>query len=217
MTLIDDSLEGVKTSILMAVKNELTETYPVEFGDYKTSRGDTYSKVYWADTVRYQPKYPYCVLTPSKDRLEGYDEISYFRGADERLNKKQVTRSFMTVSIDVYDMGNETSNKSSLQADTFAHKVARQLRKYFNGDESLDWFSGNKYYANQIGITVDNNMSSIIDWSDTEAKFRYSFDIYVGWDDKVISKPDLANGVKVTVDEKNEKIDEFTIQINQTL
>ena len=60
-------------------------------------------------------------------------------------------------------------------------------------------------------------MSSIIDWSDTEAKFRYSFDIYVGWDDKVISKPDLANGAKVTVDEKNENIDEFTIQINQTL
>lgn len=217
MTLIDDSLEGVKTSILMAVKKELTETYPVEFGDYKTSRGDTYSKVYWADTVRYQPKYPYCVLTPSKDRLEGYDEISYFRGANKKLNKKQITRSFMTISIDVYDMGSETSNKSSLQADTFAHKVARQLRKYFSGDESLDWFSGNEYYANQIGIMVDNNMTSIIDWSDTEVKFRYSFDIQAGWDDKVISEPDLANGAKIDINEEDKKIDELTVQFHKTL
>lgn len=217
MTLIDDSLEGVKTSILMAVKKELTETYPVEFGDYKTSRGDTYSKVYWADTVRYQPKYPYCVLTPSKDRLEGYDEISYFRGANKKLNKKQVTRSFMTISIDVYDMGSETSNKSSLQADTFAHKVARQLRKYFSGDESLDWFSGNEYYTNQIGIMVNNNMSSIIDWSDTEVKFRYSFDIQVGWDDKVISEPDLANGAKIGINEESKKMDELTVQFHKTL
>ena len=83
MTLINDDIDNVKASILVAIRDELISAYPSEFGDYKTSKGDTLTKVYWADTVRFQPKYPYCVLTPQKDISEGYDEISYIRSTDE--------------------------------------------------------------------------------------------------------------------------------------
>ena len=215
MTLIDDGLELVKASILVAIRNELLETYPEEFGDYNTSRGDKCSKIFWSDTIRYQPKFPYCMLTPQKDISEGYDEISYFRGTENKLYKKTVTRSFMTISIDVFDMGNEQSNRSSLKADTFAHKVARQLRKYFNGDSKLDWFSGNEYYPEQIGINVESDISSILDWSDTDTLFRYSFDIRVGWDDKQIQEIDKAEGANIRVYENTQKIDEFEIKIGQ--
>lgn len=200
MTLISDSLEEVKTALLVAIKNELTDTYPVEFGDYTTSRGDTYTKVFWSDTIRYQPRFPYCMLTPQKDISEGFDETIYFKDANGVLRKRVITRSFNTISIDVFDMGNEQKNKSSLQADTFAHKVARQLRKYFNGDEKLDWFSGNEYYPRQISIVVDTDISSILDWSDTDTIFRYSFDITIGWDDySRDTKAEIAEGIKVDI------------------
>lgn len=212
MTLINDSLDGIKSAVLIAIKRELVDTYPVEFGDYTTGRGDVYTKVFWADTIRYQPKYPYCMLTPQKDISEGYDEISYIKSADGVLLKRVVTRSFMTISVDVFDMGNEQSGRSSLQADTFAHRVARQLRKYFNGDGKLDWFSGNEYYPRQISIIVDNDISSIMDWADTDTFFRYSFDIRVGWDDIQESNAELANGAEISVYDNAEKIDEITIK-----
>ena len=211
MTLINDSLEGVKASILVAIKNGLIDTYPSEFGDYTTSRGDVCSKVFWADTIRYQPKYPYCMLTPQKDISAGLDEISYVKSDSGVLLKRVRTRSFMTISIDIVDMGNEQLGKSSLEADTFAHKVARQLRKYFNGDGKLDWFSGNKYYPKQIGITVDTDISSILDWSDTETYFRYTFDIKAGWIDTVDSNADLANGAEIRVYDNIKKLDEIVI------
>lgn len=212
MTLINDNLEGVKTALLVAIKKELTDTYRVEFGDYKTSRGDIYTKVFWSDTVRYQPKHPYCMLTPQKDISEGYDEIQYFRNAEGVLIKRYVTRSFLTVTIEVFDMGNEQSGRSSLKADNFAHKVVRQLRKYFNGDEKLDWFSGNEYYPRQIGITVDTDIDSTLDWSDTDTMFRYSFDITVGWDDFTDSNADLANGVEVSINNDTK----FTVKLDNT-
>ena len=212
MTLINDNLEGVKTALLVAIKKELTDTYRVEFGDYKTSRGDVYTKVFWSDTVRYQPKHPYCMLTPQKDISEGYDEIQYFRNAEGVLIKRYVTRSFLTVTIEVFDMGNEQSGRSSLKADNFAHKVVRQLRKYFNGDEKLDWFSGNEYYPRQIGITVDTDIDSTLDWSDTDTMFRYSFDITVGWDDFTDSNTDLANGVEVSINNDTK----FTVKLDNT-
>lgn len=216
MTLIDDNLEGVKTALLVAIKKELTEAYPVEFGDYKTSRGDIYTKVFWSDTVRYQPKYPYCMLTPQKDISEGYDEIQYFRNAEGVLIKRYVTRSFLTVTIDVFDMGNEQSGRSSLKADNFAHKVVRQLRKYFNGDEKLDWFSGNEYYPRQIGITINTDIDSTLDWSDTDTMFRYSFDITVGWDDFTDSTAELAEGVEISINENTNQLDKFTVKIGKT-
>lgn len=212
MTLINDNLEGVKTALLVAIKKELTDTYRVEFGDYKTSRGDIYTKVFWSDTVRYQPKHPYCMLTPQKDISEGYDEIQYFRNAEGVLIKRYVTRSFLTVTIEVFDMGNEQSGRSSLKADNFAHKVVRQLRKYFNGDEKLDWFSGNEYYPRQISITVDTDIDSTLDWSDTDTMFRYSFDITVGWDDFTDSNADLANGVEVSINNDTK----FTVKLDNT-
>lgn len=216
MTLIDDNLEGVKTALLVAIKKELTEAYPVEFGDYKTSRGDIYTKVFWSDTVRYQPKHPYCMLTPQKDISEGYDEIQYFRNAEGVLIKRYVTRSFLTVTIEVFDMGNEQSGRSSLKADNFAHKVVRQLRKYFNGDEKLDWFSGNEYYPRQIGIIVDTDIDSTLDWSDTDTMFRYSFDITVGWDDFTDSTAELAEGVEISINENTNQLDKFTVKIGKT-
>lgn len=216
MTLINDNIEGVKTALLVAIKKELTEAYPVEFGDYKTSRGDIYTKVFWSDTVRYQPKYPYCMLTPQKDMSEGYDEIQYFRNAEGVLIKRYVTRSFLTVTIDVFDMGNEQSGRSSLKADNFAHKVVRQLRKYFNGDEKLDWFSGNEYYPRQIGITINTDIDSTLDWSDTDTMFRYSFDITVGWDDFTDSTAELAEGVEISINENTNQLDKFTVKIGKT-
>lgn len=216
MTLINDNIEGVKTALLVAIKKELTEAYPVEFGDYKTSRGDIYTKVFWSDTIRYQPKYPYCMLTPQKDISEGYDEIQYFRDAEGVLVKRYVTRSFLTVTIDVFDMGNEQSGRSSLKADNFAHKVVRQLRKYFNGDEKLDWFSGNEYYPRQIGITINTDIDSTLDWSDTDTMFRYSFDITVGWDDFTDSTAELAEGVEISINENTNQLDKFTVKIGKT-
>lgn len=216
MTLINDNIEGVKTALLVAIKKELTEAYPVEFGDYKTSRGDIYTKVFWSDTVRYQPKHPYCMLTPQKDISEGYDEIQYFRNAEGVLIKRYVTRSFLTVTIEVFDMGNEQSGRSSLKADNFAHKVVRQLRKYFNGDEKLDWFSGNEYYPRQIGITINTDIDSTLDWSDTDTMFRYSFDITVGWDDFTDSTAELAEGVEISINENTNQLDKFTVKIGKT-
>ena len=216
MTLINDNIEGVKTALLVAIKKELTEAYPVEFGDYKTSRGDIYTKVFWSDTVRYQPKHPYCMLTPQKDISEGYDEIQYFRNAEGVLIKRYVTRSFLTVTIEVFDMGNGQSGRSSLKADNFAHKVVRQLRKYFNGDEKLDWFSGNEYYPRQIGITINTDIDSTLDWSDTDTMFRYSFDITVGWDDFTDSTAELAEGVEISINENTNQLDKFTVKIGKT-
>ena len=212
MTLINDSLENVKASLLVAIKNQLTETYPSEFGDYTTSRGDVYTKVFWADTIRYQPKHPYCMLSESSDVSEGYDEISYIKSDDGVLLKKTVTRSFLEVAIDIFDMGNEQIGRSALQADTFAHKVARQLRKYFNGDGKLDWFDGNEYYSSQIGITVLTDIDSTIDWADTDTFFRYTFTIQLGWDDIQVSNAELANGVEISLsDNQNTLLDKFTI------
>lgn len=212
MTLINDSLENVKASLLVAIKNQLTETYPSEFGDYTTSRGDVYTKVFWADTIRYQPKHPYCMLSENSDVSEGYDEISYIKSDDGVLLKKTVTRSFLEVAIDIFDMGNEQIGRSALQADTFAHKVARQLRKYFNGDEKLDWFDGNEYYSSQIGITVLTDIDSTIDWADTDTFFRYTFTIQLGWDDVQVSNAELANGVEISLsDNQNALLDKFTI------
>ena len=212
MTLINDSLENVKASLLVAIKNQLTETYPSEFGDYTTSRGDVYTKVFWADTIRYQPKHPYCMLSENSDVSEGYDEISYIKSDDGVLLKKTVTRSFLEVAIDIFDMGNEQIGRSALQADTFAHKVARQLRKYFNGDGKLDWFNGNEYYSGQIGITVLTDIDSTIDWADTDTFFRYTFTIQLGWDDVQVSNAELANGVEISLsDNQNTLLDKFTI------
>lgn len=212
MTLINDSLENVKASLLVAIKNQLTETYPSEFGDYTTSRGDVYTKVFWADTIRYQPKHPYCKLSENSDVSEGYDEISYVKSDDGVLLKKTVTRSFLEVAIDIFDMGNEQIGRSALQADTFAHKVARQLRKYFNGDGKLDWFDGNEYYSSQIGITVLTDIDSTIDWADTDTFFRYTFTIQLGWDDIQVSNAELANGVEISLsDNQNTLLDKFTI------
>lgn len=215
MTLINDNLEGIKASLLVAIKKELVETYPAEFGDYKTSRGDTYSKVFWSDTIRYQPKHPYCMLTPQKDISEGYDEIKYIKSEDGTLLKRVITRSFITVSIEVFDMGNEHGEKSSLKADTFAHKVVRQLRKYFNGDGKLDWFSGNEYYPRQISIVVDTDIDSTLNWSDTDTMFRYSFDITVGWDDYQDSNVESAKGAIINIYENANKIDEFTVELGK--
>lgn len=212
MTLINDEIDNVKASILVAIRDELMSAYPSEFGDYKTNKGDTLTKVYWADTVRFQPKYPYCVLTPQKDISEGYDEISYIRSADGVLLKRVTTRSFMTVTISVFDMGSEITGKTGLEADTFAHKVARQLRKYFNGDGKLDWFSGNKYYPKQIGITVDTEISSVLDWADTDTFFVYSFDIRVGWDEQHIEHVELANGAEISINEDTKELGRFTVE-----
>lgn len=212
MTLINDEIDNVKASILVAIRDELMSAYPSEFGDYKTNKGDTLTKVYWADTVRFQPKYPYCVLTPQKDISEGYDEISYIRSIDGVLLKRVTTRSFMTVTISVFDMGSEITGKTGLEADTFAHKVARQLRKYFNGDGKLDWFSGNKYYPKQIGITVDTEISSVLDWADTDTFFVYSFDIRVGWDEQHTGRAELANGAEIGINEGTKELDKFTVE-----
>ena len=212
MTLINDEIDNVKASILVAIRDELMSAYPSEFGDYKTNKGDTLTKVYWADTVRFQPKYPYCVLTPQKDISEGYDEISYIRSADGVLLKRVTTRSFMTVTISVFDMGSEITGKTGLEADTFAHKVARQLRKYFNGDGKLDWFSGNKYYPKQIGITVDTEISSVLDWADTDTFFVYSFDIRVGWDEQHTEHAESANGAEISINEDTKELDKFTVE-----
>lgn len=212
MTLINDSLEGVKASLLVAIRNELIDTYPSEFGDYTTVRGDVYTKVFWADTVRYQPRHPYCVLTQTSDVSEGYDEISYFKSSSGKLLKKTVTRSFLEVSIDIFDMGNEEIGRTALEADTFAHKVARQLRKYFNGDDKLDWFNGNEYYSRQLGIRVLTDIDGITDWSDTDTFFRYTFSIQLGWDDVVISSSDIAEGIEISVKEGNTLLDEFTVK-----
>ena len=212
MTLINDEIDNVKASILVAIRDELMSAYPSEFGDYKTNKGDTLTKVYWADTVRFQPKYPYCVLTPQKDISEGYDEISYIRSADGVLLKRVTTRSFMTVTISVFDMGSEITGKTGLEADTFAHKVARQLRKYFNGDGKLDWFSGNKYYPKQIGITVDTEISSVPDWADTDTFFVYSFDIRVGWDEQHTERAELANGAEIRINDGIKELDKFTVE-----
>lgn len=217
MTLIDDNLENVRTAILVAIKNELVDTYPKEFGDYKTGRDDIYTKVYWSDTTRYQPKFPYCVLTPLRDVSEGFDEISYFKNSEGILKKRVTTRSFLTITIDVFNMGNEQVDRSSLESDTFAYKVARQLRKYFNGDGKLDWFSGNEYYPRQIGITVESDINAIIDWADTDAVFRYSFDITAGWDDIVVSDADLAKSANISVYENTKEIDNFTVEIGKTI
>lgn len=211
--LIDDSLEQVKASLLYIIKKVLTEAYPKEFGDYSTSRGDLYTKVYWADTVRYQPNFPYCMLTPQRDALQGLDEITYLRREDGEYVKRTKTRSTLTVSIDVCDMGNEETKKSSLKADNFAHKVTRQLRKYFNGDEMLDWFSGNEYYPNQIGIGIDTNISNIITWDDTDTVFRYTFDISLSWIDIVDDISEPAKGVRVETYENKKLIDEFEISL----
>lgn len=212
MTLINDEIDNVKASILVAIRDELMSAYPSEFGDYKTNKGDTLTKVYWADTVRFQPKYPYCVLTPQKDISEGYDEISYIRSIDGVLLKRVTTRSFMTVTISVFDMGSEITGKTGLEADTFAHKVARQLRKYFNGDGKLDWFSGNKYYPKQIGITVDTEISSVLDWADTDTFFVYSFDIRVGWDEQHTERAELANGAEIRINDGTKELDKFTVE-----
>lgn len=214
MTLINDRLDDVKASLLVAIKNELTEAYPKEFGDYGSSKGDKFTKVYWADTVRFQPKYPYCTLTPQKDTSEGYDEITYYKNKDDILIKRVISRTYLLVTIDVYDMGNEQTGKTSLEADTFAHKIARQLRKYFNGDGKLDWFSGNEYYERQIGITVSSEISSILDWGDTDTQFRYSFDIQLGWDEYTDSLAELSEGIIVdTYDgDKSNIIDNLIIK-----
>lgn len=216
MTLINDSIEDVKASILIAIKKELTDAYPNEFGDYRTDRGDVYSKVFWADTIRYQPRFPYCMLSIGTDRSEGYDEIAYTRDTNGTLLKKIISRSFLTVNISIFDMGNENTGKSSLEADTFALKVARQLRKYFNGDEKLDWFSGNDYYPHQISIVVNGNIDSDYDWSDTDTMFRFSFDIVAGYDDVSIITPDLAKGAEIRVYKDSVKIDEEVIKIGKT-
>lgn len=214
MTLINDRLDDVKASLIVAIKKELTEAYPKEFGDYGSSKGDKFTKVYWADTVRFQPKYPYCTLTPQKDISEGYDEITYYKNHDDILIKRVISRAYLLVTIDVYDMGNEQTGKTSLEADTFAHKIARQLRKYFNGDGKLDWFSGNEYYERQIGITVNSEVSSILDWGDTDTQFRYSFDIQLGWDEINDSVADIAEGIEVTTynGDARDIVDKFTIK-----
>ena len=108
-------------------------------------------------------------------------------------------------------MGNEQIGRTSLEADTFAHKVARQLRKYFNGDDKLDWFNGNEYYPRQLGIEVLTDIDGITDWSDTDTFFKYTFSIRLGWDDVIISNPDLAQGIEVSVKEKDTLLDKFTI------
>lgn len=217
MTLINDSIEDVKTSLIYAIKKELTETYPKEFGDYRSERGDIYTKVYWEDTVRFQPKFPICVLSPSRDVREGYNEISYRKGEDGAMYKRVVKRSFLTVTIDISDMGIEEGQgkKSSLKASSFVHKVARQLRSYFNGDEKLNWFSGNEFYPKQIGITVDDNINIVSDWSDTDTFHRCTFDITLGWDEENIIPIDKAHGAKISVSENTNLLDEFTIEIDK--
>lgn len=214
MTLINDRIDDVKASILMAIKKELTETYPNEFGDYGSGKGDKFTKVYWVNTVRFQPKYPYCTLAAQRDTSEGYDEITYYKNSNNVLIKRTITRSFLTVTIDIYDMGNELNGKTSLEADTFAQKVARQLRRYFNGDGKLDWFSGNEYYEKQIGITVDTDIVPIINWDDTDTQFRYNFDIRVGWDEINDSIADVAEGIDVTIykGDKSNIIDNFVVK-----
>ena len=211
----NDNIEGVKASLLYAIKNELTETYPNEFGDYISSKGNKCVKVYWADTVRYQPRYPYCTLTPHKDISEGLDEVYYIKKADGLLIKRTVTRSFMPVTIEISDMGNENLSKSSLKADTFAHKVSRQLRKYFNGDDMLDWFSGNEYYDKQISVVVETDIDPSLEWSDTDTEFKYSFDIRLGWDEYNDVVIDKAEGAIINVYEDTNKIDEFTIKFSE--
>ena len=132
------------------------------------------------------------------------------------LKKKITSRSFLTVNISVFDMGNEKTNRSSLMADTFALKVARQLRKYFNGEGKLDWFSGNEYYPRQISIEVSDDIDSDNDWSDTETLFRFYFDIIAGYDDVSIVTPDLAKGAEIRVYKDSVKIDEEVIKIGRT-
>ena len=156
-------------------------------------------------------------MSPSRDVREGYNEISYRKGEDGQMYKRLVKRSFLTVTIDISDMGIEEGQgkKSSLKASSFVHKVARQLRSYFNGDEKLNWFSGNEFYPKQIGITVDDNINIVSDWSDTDTFHRCTFDITLGWDEENIIPIDKAHGAKISVSENTNLLDEFTIEIDK--
>lgn len=212
MTLINDNVDLIKASLITAIKKELVETYPKQFGDYKNGNGGIYTKIYWENTVRYKPKFPICVLSTSKDVSERQNEISYFKDEDGKYKKRVVKSSFLTVGIDIFDMGNESINYSNLQADTFTAKVARQLRSYFNGDEKLDWFSGNEIYPNQIGIVVDDEITTVNEWDESDnVIFRKSFDVTLGWDEEHIYEVPLAEGVVGTL---NNNYD-FTFKFNK--
>lgn len=210
MALLEDNLENIKASILVAIKNELTETYPKEFGDYKTGKGDMYTKVFWGDTIRYQPRTPYCMLVQERDKVLRDDEVVY-KKVNGITVKKQITRSKLEVTVNVVDMGNEATGKTALQADNFAHKVARQLRKYFSGDDKLYWFEGNEYYDKQIGIRVDTDIDANIDWDDTDTIFNYNFTVTFGWNDEQYQVPELARGAEIRTYHEGQEIDNETI------
>ena len=203
-----DSIAEVKSSILMGIRNELIQAYPVEFGDYEDCNG-TCSKIFWGDTISFQPKYPYCMLSTDQDSLGGYDDVSYVKREGE-IYKKYIKHCSIIVQIEIVNMANIKQGITQLEADVFAHKVARQLRSYFNCEDKLEWFEGNEYYPNQISSQVEGKITPIPDWSDTDTKFRYNFDIEFGWDDISYVHVDKGKGFLLKIN-KDEVIQYFKI------
>lgn len=187
----NDSIDKVKSSILMGIRNELVSTYPDEFGDYSDCEG-TYSKIFWENTISYQPKYPYCILSTDEDTLSYRDDISYCK-KDGEFFKKYVKHTSILVQIEIANMANEVHN-TKLEADMFAQKVARQLRSYFSSDDKFEWFDGNEYYPSQISSQIGEKITPIPDWNETDTKFRYTFDVEFGWDDTSYVHIDKGKG-----------------------
>lgn len=198
-----DSIDQVKNSILMGIRKELIETYPVEFGDYKDCDG-TCSKIFWEDTISYQPKYPYCILSVDQDNLSGErDEISYVK-RDGEIYKRYVKHNSILVQIEIANMANLQEGITQLEADVFAQKVARQLRSYLNSDEKLEWFEGNEYYPDQISSDVSERITPIPDWTETDTKFRYMFEVEFGWLDVSFVHVDKGKGYLLKINDKVE-------------
>lgn len=195
----EDSIDKVKSSILMGIRNELISAYPNEFGDYSDCEG-TYSKIFWEDTISYQPKYPYCILSSDEDTLTGLDDISYLK-KDGEFFKKYVKHTSILVQIEIANMANNL-HPTKLEADMFAQKVARQLRSYLNSDDKFEWFSGNKYYQGQISSVVSEKITPIPDWNETDTKFRYNFDVEFGWHDTSYVHIDKGEGFLLRKDGK---------------
>lgn len=203
-----DSIAEVKSSILMGIRNELIETYPKEFGDYRDCDGIC-SKIFWGDTISFQPRYPYCMLNTDQDDMTGYDEIAYIK-KDGEFYKKYTKHCSILVQIEIANMADINNGITQLEADMFAHKVARQLRSYLNCEDKLEWFSGNEYYPNQISSQINGRINPIPDWSDTDTKFRYTFDVEFGWNDVSYVHIDKGKGFLLKIN-NDEVIQEYKI------
>ena len=67
----------------------------------------------------------------------------------------------------------------------------------------------------KTGVTVDDNINIVSDWSDTDTFHRCTFDITLGWDEENIIPIDKAHGAKISVSENTNLLDEFTIEIDK--